>query len=120
MFFGAAGSTGAPAGLDGPAMCLCDEVTHEKERRWLVDPSADPASIPHVRCLEEAETLNQEGLLLGISADSDARSTFVDLENGKGATGDSEVGMTPGFDFGSSGQSCTNSPNPTQRMELLP
>jgi hypothetical protein len=59
MLLGAAGSTGAPRGLDGPAMRLRDEVTHETERRWLVDPSADPASVSHVWRLEEFEALDQ-------------------------------------------------------------
>jgi hypothetical protein len=85
MLLGATGSAGKPRGLAGPAMRLRDEVTHETERRWLVDPSTDPASVSRVRRFEESEALDQKGLFLRISADSDARSTLVDLENSKRA-----------------------------------
>jgi hypothetical protein len=101
-------------------MRLPDEVGHEAERRRLIDPRADPPSVSDIRRLEEAESLYQEGLLLRISADGDARSTLVNLENGKRVPGDSKVGMAPGFDFGSSGQGHAESPNPTQRIEFFP
>ncbi|HXM80067.1 MAG TPA: hypothetical protein VOA00_12605 [Thermoanaerobaculia bacterium] len=101
-------------------MRLPDEVTHEAERRRLIDPRADPPSVSDIRRLEEAESLYQEGLFLRISADSDARSALVNLENGKRAPGDSKVGVAPGFDLGSSGQGHTESPNPTQRIEFFP
>jgi hypothetical protein len=101
-------------------MRLRNEVTHETERRRLVDPSADPASVSDVRRFEEAEALDQKALFFRVSADSDARPAFVDLENSKRAPSDSEVGMTPGLGFGSSGQSHTQFPNPTQWIDLLP
>jgi hypothetical protein len=97
-----------------------DEIAHETERRRLVDPGADPASISDVRRLEEAETVDQKGLLLQITADGNARAMLVDLENGKRAPGDLEVGVTPGFDFGGSGQGHAESPKPTQRIAHLP
>jgi hypothetical protein len=100
-------------------MRLRNEVTHETERRRLVDPSANPASVSDVRRLEEAEALDQEGLFFRVSADSDARPAFVDLENSERAPRDSEVGMTPGLDFGSSRQSRTKPPNPSQWIELF-
>ena len=120
MLTGAVGRAGTPRGLEGPAVRLSDEVTHETKGRWLVDPSADPAPTSYVRRLEESEPLDQKRLFLRISADSDTRSKFVNLENSKRAPGDSEVGVTPGFDFDSSWQSHTESPDPTQRIELLP
>ena len=85
-------------------MRLRNEVAHETEGRRLVDPSADPASVSDVRCFEKAEAFDQEGLFFRVSADSDARPAFVDLENSKRAPTGSEVGMTPGLHFGSSGQ----------------
>jgi hypothetical protein len=70
---------GAPRAFNELTVRSRDEVTHETEGRWLVDPGADPASVSDVRRLEETETLNQERLFLRSSTDGDARSAPVDL-----------------------------------------
>jgi len=101
-------------------MRLSDEVPHETERRWLVDPGADPAAASNIWRLEEAEALDQKGLFLWVRTDSDAGSAFVDLKNSERAARGSEVGVTPGLDFGSPGQSHTDLANPAQRIGLLP
>jgi hypothetical protein len=100
-------------------MRLRGQVAHETERRRLIDPDAHPASVFNIRRLEKAKTIDQERLFLRISADSDAGSALIDLEDGKRAPGDSKVRVAPGFLFRSSGQRHAESPNPTQRIALL-